>query len=156
MANYILIDNNNSDRESIFNLLKAQLFNGKEVSEYSSHKTYNKGDKVYIVNIDGAVTVYTAKEDSITGVFNETKWTAGVIGVDTNSGVLVSDTKPSDDSIKMWIKPVSRGEHTLPAGTVSEYINYRMNFNSSNIPTADDIESAVATMKAQPVKTLII
>ena len=114
MAKYTKIDSNSSDRTNTFNIMKSYLFGSDQVSEYSSSKTYNKGDKVYIVNIDGTVTVYTAKEDSITGIFNETKWTAGVTGTGTNSGIVISNDAPADSNVGMWIKPLSVGLNTIP------------------------------------------
>lgn len=57
-------------------LLPSIILGDEVVSEYDSSQTYNVGDKVIIYDESGNATIYTAKENGITGEFNASKWSA--------------------------------------------------------------------------------
>lgn len=57
-------------------LLPSILLGDEVVSEYDSSKTYNAGDRVIVYDEAGNATIYTAKENGITGEFDSSKWSS--------------------------------------------------------------------------------
>jgi len=64
----------NEEVVNSYNLILSALFGNKLPELYDPSKTYVKGDSILAIN-GSTYEIYVAKEDGLTGPFNDEMWT---------------------------------------------------------------------------------
>ena len=154
MGRYSVIDNNIIDKQGILNILKNFIFGSTNVEIYDQNKTYNSGDKAFVIDAStGDIKVVTATEDGVTGPYNPNNWNdmtlADTIGNGLDDVVVISETEPTERMTQIWLTPKEYSTHYIdvPNSSVEPDIpdNTKgsiMLFSNDSVPMVEDTNTA--------------
>ena len=102
---------------NIQQLLFSYIFGDDIPALYDENKIYNTGDVILHLNENDVYEILGAKEDEITGPFNEEYWQkisltdiikdADILNGGGRNVIIISDVQPDIKSNKIWLKPIS-------------------------------------------------
>lgn len=139
---------------TLLDLLQSAVTGGNDIFEYDPTVNYTEGAYVYIVNEDGTVVIYKAITDiTSTGTFNPLEWVV-VNGLGDYSGIVISETEPTNPDIDSWFKPLRYMDVDIENITMEidpYYIDYRYKYNNtlyqfSNLPVGASVENTTAVV----------
>ena len=160
MGRYTVIDNNIIDKQGILNIIKNFIFGTASVEIYDQNKTYNSGDKAFVIDaLSGDIKVVTAIENGITGTYNPEKWNdmtlADTIGTGLDDVIVISESEPTARMAQIWLTPNEYSTHYInaPNSSVDPDVppidpNVRgrvMLFTNSAVPIVEDTTTANLT-----------
>ena len=124
---------------TMLELMKSYIFGDKKIEIYDEDKIYNKGDIIVSYNPStGKTEVIQAKEDNITGPFDETKWentsiinTVGAGKID-NMIIIDSEDKSTDDT-RVWFQ-IQGMKDFHPGYDLIPYDHYSANMSEDLFP----------------------
>lgn len=111
-------DLNKEDNAVLMDVFKTYLFGKTSIREFNENKIYSQRDVAIFYDEDGQIILRQPLRDNISGPYIDTQWSEVVISelawrssrdIDV---ILVSNTKPTSDTNKIWIQPVAELEST--------------------------------------------
>lgn len=100
-----------------YQLILNSLFGDDLPSEYDRNKKYNKGDVIISITPSGGYRLKIAKNDGITGTFDNTKWndvyftnlfrSGSALDMNFSKAIQISVDRPLDKDNMTWYEPIA-------------------------------------------------